>query len=112
MRKYVLDPKDLPEHLYKFRFFENPNHKRILSDNELFFPSPKRFNDPFDSTIPVRYDQGSREEIIDHWVSHLKITRPGLSLQEMEREATMLYESGRFRTPQSIEEIARITREQ
>ncbi len=54
MLKYVLDPKDLPEHLYKFRVFDDPNHKRILTDNELFFPSPKRFNDPFDSTIPAR----------------------------------------------------------
>lgn len=111
MLKYVLDLKDLPEYLYKFRVFEDPNHKRILTDNEIFLPSPKRFNDPFDSTIPVRYDQGSREEIINHWVSHLKITRPGLSPQEMEAEATRLFESGRFRTPQSMEDIARISRE-
>jgi hypothetical protein len=111
MLKYVLDLKDLPEYLYKFRVFEDPNHKRILTDNEIFLPSPKRFNDPFDSTIPVRYDQGAREEIINHWVSHLKITRPGLSPQEMEAEATRLFESGHFRTPQSMEDIARISRE-
>ena len=111
MPKYVLDLKDLPEHLYKFRVFDDPNHKRILTDNELFFPSPRWFNDPFDSTIPVRYDQGSREEIINHWVSHLKITRPSLSPQDMEAEATRLFESGRFRTPQSIEDIARMSRE-
>lgn len=91
MLKYVLDPKDLPEYLYKFRVFEDPNHVRILTHNQLFFPSPKRFNDPFDSTIPVRYDEGSREEIINHWISHLKITRARLSAQEMEAEATKLF---------------------
>jgi len=112
MLKYVLDPNDLPEHLYKFRVFGDPNHKRILTHNELFFPSPRQFNDPFDGTIPVSYDEGTSEEIINHWIQHLSITRPELSPEEMKTEATKLYESGRFRTPQSIEEIARLTREQ
>jgi hypothetical protein len=106
--KYVINPEDLPKHLYKFRIIEDPHHKRMLMHNELFFTSPKQFNDPFDSTIPVRYDEGTREEIVNYWAEHLSITRPELSQEERERDATELYESGRFRSPQSIEKIEEI----
>lgn len=109
--EYVLNPEDLPEHLYKFRVLADPNHKRILTHNELFLASPKHFNDPFDSTISVRYDEGTREEIVNYWAEHLSITRPELSQEERERDATELYESGRFRAPQSIEKVEQIVKD-
>lgn len=37
--------------LYKFRDWNNDNHKRVLLFRELFFSSPKQFNDPFDCKI-------------------------------------------------------------
>ncbi len=60
-------PEDFPKILYKFRYFDEKGyHLRILTDNEIFFASPKLFNDPFDCRIPVRYDLGNRDQKIRH----------------------------------------------
>lgn len=43
--------------LYKFRsWIDDGFSKRILTDNEVFFSSASRFNDPYDTTIPFRYN--------------------------------------------------------
>jgi hypothetical protein len=46
----------MPEMLYKYRVWDNPHHKRLLTDMELFFPEPKKFNDPYDCGLPFRPD--------------------------------------------------------
>jgi hypothetical protein len=43
--------KSLPEIIYKFRNWDDPNHKRVLENNELFCAPPNLFNDPFDCKI-------------------------------------------------------------
>lgn len=47
--------REIPEILYKYRDWENPNHKRILYDFEVYLPSPKKFNDPYEASIPFEY---------------------------------------------------------
>lgn len=47
----------LPTVLYKYRDWENNYHKKILTENQIFFSSQNGFNDPFDATIPFRYDE-------------------------------------------------------
>jgi Protein of unknown function (DUF2971) len=47
---------DVPPVLYKYRDFNNDDHKRLLSNQELYFSSVDQFNDPFDGTIPFRYN--------------------------------------------------------
>ena len=43
--------------LYKYRCWDDENHRRILEEGEIFFVSPKEFNDPFDCRIPFNiYD--------------------------------------------------------
>lgn len=46
----------IPPTLYKYRDWSNPNHKKILIQNEIFFSPFSQFNDPYDGTIPFRYD--------------------------------------------------------
>jgi hypothetical protein len=55
-----------PKTLYKYRYWENFEHKKMLTDNELFFTSPKKFNDPFDINIPFRFDKLSSEEFYNY----------------------------------------------
>ncbi len=45
-----------PETLYKYRDWNNKNHRRLISHQEIYFPKPSAFNDPFDGNIPVRWD--------------------------------------------------------
>lgn len=43
---------DYPSIVYKYRNWDEDNHKRMLLNNELYLASPKGFNDPFDRGIP------------------------------------------------------------
>jgi hypothetical protein len=61
-----------PKYLYKFRSFRNERHKRILTDGELFSPSPDKFNDPFDTRIPIRYENFTKSEFIRYWTDSYK----------------------------------------
>jgi len=71
--------------LYKFRVLKNLSHKEILTNNLLSFPSPDKFNDPFDSSIPIRYDQGGKNEITKYWEDFLKKEKPELHRKERNR---------------------------
>jgi len=53
MKKFL---HDVPDILYKYRDWQDPYHKRLLTDRELYFASVDQFNDPFDGTIPYKYD--------------------------------------------------------
>ncbi len=51
MKQSFNDPH--PKILYKYRDWNNPYHKKIITDLEIFFPSCKNLNDPFDCKIPI-----------------------------------------------------------
>lgn len=53
----------IPEYLYKYRNWDDSNHRRILTDNEIFFTSSRKFNDPFDTIVPIRFDLGTNEQM-------------------------------------------------
>jgi hypothetical protein len=77
--------------LFKYRNFLYPgekDHTRILSDNELFFPSPSKLNDPFDSNLRFRYDDFTADEFIKYWADRL----PQLSWAEATKKARESYE--------------------
>jgi len=94
--------------LYKFRVLNKTSHKEILTSNLLSFPSPDNFNDPFDSAIPIHYDQGSKQEIISYWEEHLKISRPDLNRRQRKEGAIIAckeIQKGRLRTVEIQEKI-------
>lgn len=41
----------MPEIVYKFRDWQNVNHRNVLYHNEIYLASPADFNDPFDCRI-------------------------------------------------------------
>ena len=45
----------IPDILYKYRSWNDKNHKRLLTDRELYFASFDQFNDPFDGAVPFKY---------------------------------------------------------
>lgn len=56
-----LESKKVPEIIYKFRDWDNCNHKRILVNNELYIPSVNQLNDPFDCLIKYDYSEIQNE---------------------------------------------------
>ncbi|HTM91461.1 MAG TPA: DUF2971 domain-containing protein [Flavisolibacter sp.] len=53
-----------PAKLFKYRFWDDSFHKRVLTENELFFSSPKRFNDPYDCGLPFNQHPENSDPII------------------------------------------------
>ena len=82
-----MDLIELPDHIYKYISFDNPYHRRIVFENEIFFSSVNKFNDPFDSTIPLRYDAGSDEQIFNLFIKLLHKDNPNLTDDELKRIA-------------------------
>jgi len=63
----------IPKIVYKYRSWgefiegkweQNINSKNIIEKQEIYIPSPKHFNDPFDCKIPIAYDLISKDLII------------------------------------------------
>jgi len=51
----------MPPRVYKYRVWSNSYHKKMLTDLELFFPEPKKFNDPYDCGLPFRPDPTDKD---------------------------------------------------
>ena len=77
----------LPEYVYKYISWEKDYHRKIVLENKIFFSSVKNFNDPFDSTIPLRYDKGTDEQIFDLFVQEIRRNNPNLTDDEVKRVA-------------------------
>lgn len=94
--------------LYKYRFFDRDgNHIKILSQNLIFFCSANKFNDPFDCSIPYRYDLGNREQKLNLILSHVNSLYPHLGQKEKRLKAKEKYKETDF----SIENQSKIQSE-
>ncbi len=81
----MIHPALFPTTLYKYRDWNINLHKTLLLKNEIFLGSAKFFNDPFDSTVPIRYDTLTKEEIFKRNIRYLKKTQPNLKRNELRR---------------------------
>lgn len=73
--------------IYKFRNWEDDYHKMMLKENIIHFASPNSFNDPFDSTIPFRYDLINKTELTKAYCRVIKHEQPELTRQTIRRKA-------------------------
>lgn len=54
----------IPQVLYKYRNWGDELHRKILTDGQIYFPSPAKLNDPFDSTIDPVFELLRRSEAL------------------------------------------------
>jgi hypothetical protein len=57
----------MPETLYKYRDWQDKNHRRVISHQEVFFASPNSFEDKLDCKNPTRWDLLTYGEILDKY---------------------------------------------
>lgn len=57
--------------LYKYRDWNNPLHRRILSHDELYVPTVREINDPFDFKIPPDYSFLDTSEKQERYINYL-----------------------------------------
>ena len=105
------DKEELPPFLYKYRTALNCDDEeseekaeglkrieRIFTHNDVYFPSPSEFNDPFDCRVQISFDASS-DERGTYLKGFLKRKRPELNYAERRREARRLSREGRLKDP-------------
>ena len=97
--------------VFKFRDWDDDNHKMMIKDNIIHFASPSSFNDPFDSTIPFRYDLINDDELMKAYCRMFKRDEPNISRQEMRRRAREEVKKGFTRDEGYLERARRIIAE-
>jgi len=63
-------PKYLPKYLYLYDRMKGDYTRSIFLDNLIGFSSPLKFNDPFDSKIPIKFD-GNSEPYINSFLRNM-----------------------------------------
>lgn len=66
-------PEKIPEIIYKYRNWNDCNHKNILFKNELYFASSELFNDPFDCKIPEDFSLLDNNEKIKAYINKKRV---------------------------------------
>lgn len=80
--------KNNPPTLCKYRVWSNNDHKKVITQAELFFSSPSRFNDPYDCALPFKQHPENSDplvikEMIERTAPELF---PGLASFELEEK--------------------------
>lgn len=57
---------EVPQVLYKYRDWDNPEHKKVLTDCTLYLASPRDFEDKKDCNVPEKYPS-RQKEIFDYF---------------------------------------------
>jgi hypothetical protein len=77
-----------PQSLFKYRSWDNEFHKLVITNKELYFSSPEKFNDPYDCGLPFK----QHPENFDPAIIKFKVEQtapnifPGISGAELEEK--------------------------
>lgn len=74
-----------PEILYKYRDWDNKQHKKVLIDNKLYLASPGDFEDIFDCNVPEEFPD--RRELFGYFINIAKKEHPNWRRQERRKFA-------------------------
>ena len=100
--------ENIPKVVYKYRDWNNSYHRRMLTNQEVYFASSKEFNDPFDFAIPLRYDLLSKEEWrIKYWemvYNHSEFGRFPYSMKDVSTEVDRLMQEGPHTNPEIVQQ--------
>ena len=89
---------NIPKTLYKYRNWGDNYHKRLLTDFEIFLASPANLNDPFDASLPFRYDpvEMTPENITRKLLEQGREIWKDISEEELHRRAYQQQQTGQF----------------
>lgn len=96
---------NFPETLYKYFSFNNFT-ERIFSHSEVYFPSPKQFNDPFDCKVRVDFRSSPKEqrEFLDEMLAKL---HPSLTKKQRQPLVKKVLREKTFFNNREIEKFTR-----
>lgn len=97
-------PRQPPAYLYKYRSLGRPGSderrylERVFTHHEVYFASPRDFNDPFDCRVDECFD-GTDEEWLGFYRDWVKRHDSVLAPEQQEAQAQRLLAEGRHRNP-------------
>jgi len=89
---------NIPKILYKYRCWHDNYHQRVLTHQEVFLSSPSGLNDPFDASLPFRYNPEELNEG-NIYLKLMEISKknwPDISELERQKRAFDEQQSGKF----------------
>jgi hypothetical protein len=93
------------EMFYKYGCWNNANHRRLITLGEIFFCSPKYFNDPCDCAL--RFNPSIRKPVenlsVIRQLCHLQ--SPNLSETEIERKSQIIFSEGNFQNADNLRRV-------
>ena len=78
---------EIPTVIYKYRRWTDIYEKRVITDREVYLSSPRKFEDPLDCKIPIRYDLLTEKDIFDKYLYHSKQDNPNWTRQRHREHA-------------------------
>ena len=76
------DKIEFPDTLYKYRYWVDHNHRKLVTERQIFFAPPDSFKDTFDCKIPTRWDLLTEKEIYNKYLIESKEANCGFSRQQ------------------------------
>jgi len=103
------------QYLYKYRSIKNQNIDKLFTHNQLYFASPRDFNDPFGCKIPASL-QGSKKEIKalykwDFKTNHLNLTRKEVNLRLKDLMKKKVYKDGDYLEDAAKKTLKEVTKD-
>lgn len=65
-----------PPIIYKYRCWENPVHKSILTSRQVFMAAPSSFEDKLDCKFPIRWDLLKDKDIYNYYLNYSRGHNP------------------------------------
>ncbi|MDQ3190581.1 MAG: DUF2971 domain-containing protein [Bacteroidota bacterium] len=93
------ESKLIPEKLFKYRDWKKDYHRNILLHQEIFIPSPRTFNDPFDCQISIAFHLLKYDEnlVLDYFNKVVRRHFPNYSTEQHNQEVIKLLKEGRYK---------------
>ena len=97
---------EIPKILYKYRDWKNDHHKKIILNQEIFIPSPRSFNDPFDCKIPIAFHlRKNDDELAIDFIKQYVRRVNNYSNEEFEIEVERIRNEALYKDSEHVEKL-------
>lgn len=98
---------DFPETLFKYRDWNEPNHKTILTEQIVFMAPPASFEDPMDCKSMKRYDLMTNKDIYAKYYDMSKKDRPNWNEKQHSEFAENWFDKSPMRNKEYLKQLSK-----
>ena len=83
----LIDSLKILKRLYKYRCWDNEYHKALLTRSEIFFPPASKLDDPSETTVPLSFELGANDQLLQLAERVIRENEKGLTEDEIFNKA-------------------------